>query len=144
MWGVEGGGRVRCQTFSFVLFSLFSRRRRAGLATVYSSVFGLATNTLNTRNNNKIKDAQGLGASEFSLNNNIPHSFIVKNLLYIWPFFRLSQEDMGMEQQTVTAHMRGAYYSCCTRKDKLSHGDKTVLIILIMAQITFLTRCESI
>ena len=49
-----------------------------------------------------------------------------------------------MEQQTATAHMGGAYYSCCTRKDKLSHGDTTVLKILIMAQITFLILCESI
>ena len=45
-----GGGGVRCQT-SFVLFSLFSRPR-AGLATVLSSFFGLATNALNVSNNN--------------------------------------------------------------------------------------------
>ena len=50
MWGVGGGG-VCCQTFYFVLLSLFSRPR-AGLATVYSSFFGLATITLNVRNNN--------------------------------------------------------------------------------------------
>ena len=48
---VGGGGELCCQTFSFVLFSLFSRPR-AGLATVLSSFFGLATNTLNVRNNN--------------------------------------------------------------------------------------------
>ena len=41
---------VCCQTFYFVLFSLFSKPR-AGLATVQSSFFGLATNTLNARNN---------------------------------------------------------------------------------------------
>ena len=46
----DGGGAVgvRCQTFSFVLFSLFSRPR-AELATVQSSFFGLTTNTLNVR-----------------------------------------------------------------------------------------------
>ena len=42
-WGVGGG--VRFQTFFFIPFSLFSRPR-VGLATVYSSFFGLATNTL--------------------------------------------------------------------------------------------------
>ena len=45
---------VRCQTFSLVVFSRFSRPR-AGLATVLSSFFGLATNTLfgnvRTKNN---------------------------------------------------------------------------------------------
>ena len=47
-----GGGGVCSQTFSFVLFSLFSRPR-VGLAIVLSSFFGLATNnTLNVRNNN--------------------------------------------------------------------------------------------
>ena len=45
-------GGVRCQTFYiFVLFSLFSRPR-AGLATMVSGFFGLATNTLNVGNNN--------------------------------------------------------------------------------------------
>ena len=44
----EQRGGVRCQTFSFVLFSLFSRPR-AGLATLYSSFFGLSTNTLNAK-----------------------------------------------------------------------------------------------
>ena len=39
MWG--GGGGVCCQTFYFILFSLFSRPRE-----------GLATNTLKVRNNN--------------------------------------------------------------------------------------------
>ena len=48
-WGDGGGGR--CQAFYFVLFSLF-RRPRAGLATVQCSFFGLATNTLNMRDNN--------------------------------------------------------------------------------------------
>ena len=49
-WGGRGG---RCQPFYFLLFSLFSRPR-AGLATVKGSFvfFGLATNTLNVRNNN--------------------------------------------------------------------------------------------
>ena len=50
-----------------------------------------------------------------------------------------------MEQQTVTAHVGGAYYNCCsTRKDNLSHGDRTVLKISLIAQITFLILCESI
>ena len=70
---------------------------------------------------------------------------MVKTILYIWPNFRLPHEVMGMEQQTITAHMGGAYYNCCsTRKDKLSHGDRTVLKILTIAQITFLILCESI
>ena len=42
----------------FVLFSLLSRPR-AGLATVLSSFFGLATNTLNVRNNNKQQQWSG-------------------------------------------------------------------------------------
>ena len=46
----EGGGEA-LQTFSFVLFSLFSRPR-AGLVTVKSSFFSLATNTLNVSINN--------------------------------------------------------------------------------------------
>ena len=49
VWG-GGGGGVCYQTFSVVLFSLLSRPR-AGLATVQSSFFGLATNTLNVKNN---------------------------------------------------------------------------------------------
>ena len=44
------GGAGCCQTFSSDFFFLFSRPR-AGLATVYSSFFGLATNALNVRNN---------------------------------------------------------------------------------------------
>ena len=54
-----GGGGECCQTFSFVLFSLFSRPR-AGLATVQSSFFGLATNTLNVRNNNNNNNNLGI------------------------------------------------------------------------------------
>ena len=41
----------RCQTF-YVLFFSLSSRPRAGLATVLSIFFELATNTLNVRNNN--------------------------------------------------------------------------------------------
>ena len=40
------GGGGEGQTFSFIIFPLFSRPR-AGLATVQNSFFGLATNTLN-------------------------------------------------------------------------------------------------
>ena len=53
-----GEGGVCCQTFYFVLFSLFSRPR-AELATVLSSFFGLATNTRSVRNNNKSVEYNG-------------------------------------------------------------------------------------
>ena len=46
-----GGGGGALLDFFFFLFSLFSRPR-AGLATVLSSFFGLATNALIVRNNN--------------------------------------------------------------------------------------------
>ena len=45
-----GGGVVCCQTFSFVLFSLFERDWPP--CQVLVVFFGLATNTLNVRNNN--------------------------------------------------------------------------------------------
>ena len=46
-----GGGGYAARLYLCVLFSL-SSRQRAGLATVQSSFSGLATNTLNVRNNN--------------------------------------------------------------------------------------------
>ena len=47
--GGEGGDAL--PDFFIFFISLFSRSR-AGLATVYSTFFGLATYTLNVRNNN--------------------------------------------------------------------------------------------
>ena len=58
-WG-GGGGAARFSLF-VVFFSLFGRQR-AGLATVYSSFFGLAINSSNVRNNNNSNNN----------NNNIP------------------------------------------------------------------------
>ena len=50
-----GGGRVGAARLFFVFFfSLFSRPR-AGSVTVKSSFLGLATNTLNVRNNRRSK-----------------------------------------------------------------------------------------
>ena len=49
--GGGGGGGGALPDFLFFIFSLFSRPR-AGLATVYSSFFGLATSRLNVRSNN--------------------------------------------------------------------------------------------
>ena len=48
---MQGGGAARPSLF--VIFSLFSRPR-AGLLTVQSSFFGLATNTLNVMDNSNI------------------------------------------------------------------------------------------
>ena len=52
-WG--GGGGVRCQPFYFVLFSLSADHERDWppcKVLLKYSFFGLATNTLNVRNNN--------------------------------------------------------------------------------------------
>ena len=54
-----GGGAGALPDFFFFLFFPVSRTR-AGLATVRSSFFGLATNTLNVRNDNNNNDSSGL------------------------------------------------------------------------------------
>ena len=53
--GRAGGGRAEVPDFSFFyLFSLLNRPR-AGLATVRSRFYGLASSTLNVRDNNAMK-----------------------------------------------------------------------------------------